>query len=51
MTATQEGNMIVIVSKEFYGSLFYPASEYKKCQLVNNAAADFNNLKLIFDKQ
>lgn len=51
VTATQEGNMIVIVSKEFYGSLFYPASEYKKCQLVNNAAADFNNLKLIFDKQ
>jgi hypothetical protein len=51
VTATQEGNTIVIVSKEYYGTLFYPASEYTKYQRVNNAASDFNNLKLVFDKQ
>ncbi len=47
----KEGNTIVIVCEEYYDILYYPAEDYQKNAKVVNAAAAFNHVALIFEKQ
>ena len=51
ITVKKEGNNIVIISEEYYDTLFYPVDEYQRYQRVVNAAAAFNKAVLVFEKQ
>lgn len=46
----QEGNKLLITINEQYINTFYPISKYNDYKNVVNAAADFNKVTLIFEK-
>jgi hypothetical protein len=48
--ATLTGNVLTIISKEYYLEPGYPASRYEEFRKVINAAADFNKKTLLLRK-
>lgn len=48
--ASQTGNVVTIISKEYYTEPGYPASRYEEFRRVINAAADFNKKTLLLRK-
>lgn len=49
-TYTIDGNLLTIVNNEVYTQTIYPLDIYEGFRNVVNAAADFNEIKLIFRK-
>jgi hypothetical protein len=48
---TLNGNVLKIISKEFYSQENYPASDFEQFRAVINAAADFNKKTLVLTKK
>lgn len=49
-THKQDGNKIIIKNSEVYTSVEYPLASYDEYIKVINAAADFNKLNVVFEK-
>lgn len=47
----QEGNKITVSISEYYHELILPKEDYENYRKVINAAADFNKLVLVFEKE
>lgn len=46
-----EGDMLIVENYEFYKIVNFPLEHFKAYQQVLNAAADFNKIVLVFEKQ
>lgn len=46
----QEGNKIIIFVEEEYINIQYPKEKYEEFKAVINAAADFNKVTLVLEK-
>ena len=42
---------LIITVDEYYTTTFYPKERYEEFRQVVNAAADFNKLQLVFEKE
>ena len=50
-TYTRDGDKVTVKISEFYENLVYPVELFKDYQRVINAAADFNKVVVIFNKE
>ncbi len=48
---TQEGNTVTVTVIEYYNRFNYPLEQFEEFRKVINAAADFNKIVLVFEKQ
>ena len=46
-----EGNQVTVLIHEYYKHVYFPKSDYESFRSVINAAADFNKVALIFEKE
>lgn len=47
----QEGNKVTVTANEYYESIRFPKEAYESFREVINAAADFNKVVLVFEKE
>ncbi len=47
---TKEGNIVKIHVREEYRNIYYPVSQYEDFKKIINAAADFNKIVLVLEK-
>jgi hypothetical protein len=46
-----ENNQLIVYCEEYYNQLTYPKQQFEDFKTVINAAADFNKISLLFEKQ